>query len=185
MRCFMLKYCIASSKSSERSYVRYSSRWVVIVCLCVCVLQGPDQSTEVVRGPHCWRRTSGSHTAGAQGEAFALTHTQKRTINTDTSRDTKQTNLLPLAATPANLSPPPPPSAVNTSHHYSLFPSSIYYAACNFNQQKHTASGVGNPHHIIVMTHANMLSEKRISGFCNVVSPFSEYIRHQEKMLLC
>lgn len=23
------------------------------VCVCVCSLQGPDQSTEVVRGPHC------------------------------------------------------------------------------------------------------------------------------------
>lgn len=100
--------------------------------VCVCVLQGPDQSTEVVRGPHCWRRTSGSHTAGAQGEAFAPTHTQTHHQHKHIQR-CKQTNLLPLAATPANLPPPPPPPhnqqwTHHTTIHYSPPQSLMPYA---------------------------------------------------------
>lgn len=152
----------------------------VFVCVCVCLLQGPDQSTEVVRGPHCWCRASGSHTAGAQGEA----HTRRQPewwFQTVPTRSCLYSRYMITCYTytyaittsghankqicslrvPLWLIYLPVVSEYAAPPFYSIL---VYYAACNFNQQKCSASGVGEPHHIILMSHADTASLKRAAA---------------------
>ena len=89
----------------------------------------------------------------------------------------KQTNLLLRSAIAANSSPRQQWICCTTIHY---FPSSVYYTACNFNQQKCTASGVWNPYHIILMTHAHTPSVKHTVASSVSHSSFMEYILHQK-----
>lgn len=156
---YILKHDTVSSifaKYSERSMQLVVTSCTV--CVCVCLLQGPDQSAEVVRGPHCWCRASGSHTAGAQGEARTKTARPVfQTVNaaafidTQIHRCTQRRHPLPLLL-------------IHTFFYHSLSPTCVYYTACNFNEQKRGASSVGNPHHIFLMTHADTLSVEHIAA---------------------
>lgn len=152
------------------------------MCVCVCVwpLQGPDQSAEVVRGPHCGCRASGSHTAGAQGEGpCSNAHTQTHIINADTSRDaSKQICFLWLP--PLLIHPPPPqPCTRPTSIHYSP-PQSIMPHAILISRNAPPLV-FGNPQHIILMTRAKICGQSETllgSG-----RPFR--VSSRNKMFLC